>query len=150
MYLGRQYELLVTNGDIDNVSLSRGKINVSSSLGPAEHEYTKMLVDAWYRTKRNAVFREIYEKILSSFDLLVQPKMLIKPMNKRWGSYTPAGNVVLNPRLIEADKRAIEYVITHELCHVIVRQHNNEFNSLLTSKIPDWEKVKDRLETRHG
>ncbi len=150
MYLGRQYELIVARGEIDSVGLVRGKIRVITSLGASKPEYTKMLLESWYRNRRNLIFRDSYVKCLGSFDFAASPKFLIKEMDKRWGSYTNAGNIVLNPRLIEADKRAIEYVIVHELCHASVRNHGPQFISLLNEKLPNWREVKDRLELRHG
>jgi len=150
MYLGKQYELIVAPGDKDSVSLSRGKIRVVTSMGRAQSAYTKMLVDAWYRARRNVIFSELYTKTLAYFDYQEPPKMIIKEMTKRWGSYTNAGNIVINPRLIEADKRAIEYVMTHELCHVEVKNHGQKFQELIDKKIPDWREIKDRLELRHG
>ncbi len=67
-------------------------------------------------------------------------------MNKRWGSFIGKRRIILNPRLISASKECIDYVITHELCHMRYKNHNKVFYNYLKSKMPDWEKRKDRLE----
>ena len=67
-------------------------------------------------------------------------------MPKRWGSCTPMGKIILNPELIKAPKACIEYVIVHELCHLIYRDHNQKFFDLQTKEMPDWEKWKMKLE----
>ncbi|WP_422384572.1 M48 family metallopeptidase [Roseibium album] len=51
-----------------------------------------------------------------------------------------------NRRLIEAPVHAIDYVITHELCHISEPHHGSAFYSLLDQVLPDWEKRKSRLE----
>ncbi|NMA20609.1 MAG: M48 family metallopeptidase, partial [Lentisphaerae bacterium] len=48
--------------------------------------------------------------------------------------------------LIRAPKECIDYVVTHELCHLQHRDHSPEFYKLLESTIPDWEKIKQKLE----
>lgn len=62
------------------------------------------------------------------------------------GDCTTDGHILLNPRLICAPRCCIEYVITHELCHLIYRSHNKDFYTLLTKEMPHWEKWKNKLE----
>ena len=77
----------------------------------------------------------------------VKPKTLsIRNMDKRWGYCTIDGHIFLNPRLICAPKCCIEYVITHELCHLVYRSHSKDFYMLLTKEMPHWEKWKNKLE----
>ena len=74
------------------------------------------------------------------------PPMEIKRMQKRWGSCTADGKIILNPELIKANAKCIEYVVIHELCHLVVPAHNKEFYRLLEEKMPEWERWKERLE----
>ena len=67
-------------------------------------------------------------------------------MKTNWGSMSPGGILLLNPELIKAPVSCLEYVITHELCHLRYREHNADFYGLLQSYLPDWEKRKLRLE----
>lgn len=68
-------------------------------------------------------------------------------MKTRWGSLSRAGTMTLNVALIQTPRPCIEYVITHELCHVRERNHGAGFYKLLKKVMPDWEKRKKRLET---
>ena len=78
---------------------------------------------------------------------LVTPKgMIVRSLESRWGSMTAAGNLVLNWRLIHASTQCIDYVITHELCHLIHANHGKEFWNLLARVFPEWEKYKNKLE----
>ncbi|WP_318012949.1 M48 family metallopeptidase [Mesorhizobium sp. ESP7-2] len=56
------------------------------------------------------------------------------------------GSVTLNPFLVKAPREAIDYVITHELCHLREHNHSPEFFRLLTRSMPGWEAVKSRLD----
>jgi len=67
-------------------------------------------------------------------------------MKFRWGSCSTSGRILLNPELIKAPKACIEYVIIHELCHLVHRDHTKAFFNLQTREMPDWEKWKEKLE----
>ncbi len=66
--------------------------------------------------------------------------VIVRQISMRWGSMSPAGRLLLNTRLIEAPVYAIDYVITHELCHLKMAHHGPEFYAMLTRLMPDWEK----------
>lgn len=59
---------------------------------------------------------------------------------------SPAGRLLLNRRLAQAPVDAIDYVSTHELCHVVEPHHGAAFFELLDKVMPDWERRKQRLE----
>ena len=59
---------------------------------------------------------------------------------------TAAGKIILNTELIKAPKGSIEYVVVHELAHLVHHNHTKPFFDLLSRILPDWKKWKDRLE----
>jgi predicted metal-dependent hydrolase len=54
--------------------------------------------------------------------------------------------LILDPLLIQAPKEAIDYVITHELCHMKYKNHDANFYQLLETKFPGWRRTKEKLE----
>lgn len=72
--------------------------------------------------------------------------LIVRQTRQRWGSMSPAGRLLLNRRLVQAPVDAIDYVITHELCHVAEPHHGAAFFELLYKVMPDWERRKQRLE----
>ena len=77
----------------------------------------------------------------------VRPQLIsIKNMDRRWGYCTISGKIFLNPQLICAPRACIEYVIIHEMCHLIHRNHTKDFYALLEKEMPHWEKWKTKLE----
>lgn len=69
-------------------------------------------------------------------------------MSKRWGSFLNNKKIILNPKLIQASKECIDYVITHELCHMKYRNHDTKFYKALKNKISNWGEIKEKLELR--
>jgi predicted metal-dependent hydrolase len=67
---------------------------------------------------------------------------------RRASQNPPESRLLLNCRLIEAPIDGIDYVITHELCHLAVPHHGPEFFELLGRVLPDWESRKHRLEEK--
>jgi predicted metal-dependent hydrolase len=149
LYLGRAYKLIVNKAeDKERVSLLKGKLTIYSK-DPHNNSRTKKMVDSWYASKRNQAFEELLANSFTLFRYPQKANLKIRTLNKRWGSYLKKTNtIVLNPDLIMASKKQIQYVIIHELCHVIHKNHNNAFYSLLSAKLPNWEKIKIELELK--
>ena len=68
-------------------------------------------------------------------------------METRWGSCLVKKKIItLNKRLLEVPRNCIEYVVMHELCHLIYPNHSKQFYSFLTMLMPDWKERKDYLD----
>lgn len=150
LYLGRQYRLKVVPHIQAAVKLARGFIVVQTHR-PDRAEVTRELVEAWYRDRAQAKFAERLEVNLLRFPAPddFRPKgLIVRHLRQRWGSMSPSGRLLLNRRLIEAPMDAIDYVITHELCHVAVPHHGPEFFEILNRVLPDWRERKQKLELR--
>jgi hypothetical protein len=144
LYLGRQYQMHVTTGKKNEVRYKGRYIEVVTK----DKTKTKALVKDWYRHKAKEKFPEIAEPYIQRFKKYkVEPNGLyIQEMKYRWGSCTAQGKIILNPELMKAPKRCIEYVIIHELCHLVHHDHTQKFIDLQTKEMPDWEKWKNKLE----
>lgn len=144
LYLGRQYMLRVKESNTNVVHYQNNIIEIEC----CHKKDASILLQTWYCQRANIKFQEYAKPILEQFSVYgVKPQSIsIKKMDKRWGYCTIDGHITLNPRLICAPRCCIEYVITHELCHLIYRSHNKDFYALLTKEMPHWEKWKNKLE----
>ena len=144
LYLGRQYMLRVKESNVNAVHYQNNIIEIECR----HKKDAGILLQTWYRQRANIKFQEYAQPIIEQFSVYgVKPQSLsIKKMDKRWGYCTIDGHITLNPRLICAPRCCIEYVITHELCHLVYRSHNKEFYALLTKEMPHWERWKNKLE----
>lgn len=144
LYLGRQYRLKVEIGEIEFVKLQGRFITVICT----KMERVEELLEGWYRSHAEARFMEFCPVWIEKFrQFNVSPtEVQIRKMTKRWGSCSPGGKIILNTELIKAPRGCIEYVIIHELCHLVHYNHNIKFLNLQTRMMPSWQKWKDRLE----
>jgi predicted metal-dependent hydrolase len=146
LYLGRQYKLIVKKSDSERVQLLKGQVVVYVTKKVDDGEATKKLLNGWFREKMQKIFAERYDEMVKRFDYKSFPKLQIREMQKRWGSFLKDEKIYLNPRLIHVSKECIDYVIVHELCHVKYKNHNKKFFDHLNEKHPKWELIKERLE----
>lgn len=144
LYLGRQYRLQIQIGKDESVKLKGKFIEVTAKV----KSRAKDLLNDWYLQHAQAKFNLIAAPLIDKFKKYkVEPSSIVlRDMPTRWGSCTPKGKIILNPELIKAPKGCIEYVIIHELCHLIHHDHTQRFLDLQIKEMKDWEKWKMKLE----
>jgi predicted metal-dependent hydrolase len=144
LYLGRQYRLQIQIGKEESVKLKGKFIEVTAK----EKASAKDLLNDWYLQHAKTKFSDIAHPLISKFKKykVTPSSIILRSMSTRWGSCTPMGKIILNPELIRAPKGCIEYVIIHELCHLIHHDHTQNFIDLQTKEMRDWEKWKMKLE----
>lgn len=157
LYLGRQYRIRMMN---DKLEMMNEFVKLK---GPFFEVYTsnknniKELIEKWYHKKAAEKIAEIAKPMIESFlkrnaknlshnSSFITHNLSLRNMPTRWGSCTPKGKIILNPELIKAPKGCIEYVIIHELCHLIHHDHTQKFIDLQTKEMKDWTKWKTKLE----
>ena len=144
LYLGRQYQLKIEQSNMESVKLKGKFIEITTT----DKTRVKQLVNEWYLKNAKLKLHTIAQPLIDEFKKhKIEPSSIVlREMPTRWGSCTPKGKIILNPELIKAPKGCIEYVIIHELCHLIHHDHTQKFIDLQTKEMPDWEKWKMKLE----
>jgi len=148
LYLGRRYVLkVIDDPDQRRVTckLIGGQLRVQGKdLSP---ERTQKTVSQWYRDKARDVFERRLKLMVEALPWTkTVPPWRIVEMQTQWGSCSPEGTVLLNPHLIKAPTRAIDYVLLHELCHLQEHNHSQRFYGLLDRFMPEWRSLKERLD----
>ena len=105
--------------------------------------------------KRQSILNELYRKELQNAipEVLDKCTGIVgrKPVSvnvrkmKNWGNCKKDGRITLNLNLAKKDKECLEYVMIHELCHLIEFNHGKNFKKLMDKFCPDWKKIKKRL-----
>jgi predicted metal-dependent hydrolase len=150
LYLGRKYRLRIRKTENEEwVKLDAGYLHIHTAT-PDRLETKRALLADWYRSH---AFRVLPERVGAclAHPLLHDAKparITIRALTKRWGSCTQAGRLTLNIDLIRAPRACIDYVITHELCHLLIPNHSSKFTRLLDRVMPDWRDRKQQLEWR--
>ena len=128
------------------MKLARGRLYVWTP-DRTDTARVKALLDAWYHTQASRVFHERLRALVPQFHHagVVLPRLAIKPLRACWGSCTGAGTITLNLALIQAPKPQIDYVIIHELSHLVERNHGKRFYGLLDRMLPAWRERRRQL-----
>ena len=143
-YLGRNYRLKCANGTEESVKLRSGYLNVTTKNGKRNSEHIKAAIEQWYRTK--ALSRLVDKTKRYSAILKVEPTSInLKDYNSMWGSCSPKGVVSYNWRIILAPHKIVDYIVVHELCHLIEPNHSSKYWKQVRSVIPDYENSKEWL-----
>ena len=151
LYLGRQYRLKVKS---EKLKVNNEEVKLRGrflEIVTIDKNNVKKLVEEWYVAKAKCKLYEIalplFEEFVKAHNFsLLTFHLSLRNMPTRWGSCTPKGKINLNPELIKAPKGCIEYVIIHELCHLVHHDHTQKFIDLQTKEMKDWEKWKMKLE----
>jgi predicted metal-dependent hydrolase len=147
LLLGKPYRLTVQQSDKSDVRIEGDRLLIFTPDVKDSGECSRILM-AFYITTAKSVFPERLEAMAAPFIRkgLRLPSLIIRPMAKRWGSYTGSGRIILNIDLVRASPALIDYVICHELAHGFHADHGKEWHNLLSTVMPDWESRKARLE----
>lgn len=146
-YLGKQYYTqVVFSHDVQapeitfNHSQFRITVNPDSQVQDAIQE----VLEAFYRAKAIEKLTPRVKKLSQQLKL-PYADLKFRKMDKRWGSCTPTNTIILNYEAVKLPYTLIDYLITHELCHTVVKSHSKEFWSLLAKHLPEWKKLDERM-----
>ncbi|GGJ49613.1 M48 family metallopeptidase [Pseudomonas avellanae] len=110
------------------------------------------LLDSWYREQIRAKLPVLLGKWQPQLGVNVR-RILIQRMKTRWGGCNPITGIVrLNTELAKKPSHCLEYILIHELVHLIEPTHNTRFLALMDQLLPHWRQIKDelnRLPVRH-
>ncbi|KAF2989424.1 M48 family metallopeptidase [Methylocystis sp. MJC1] len=142
---GKRYLLKVVEGDAPpNVMLRHRHILLNVRKGSSSAKRQAVL-DAWYRSLLKHAAQELlikWQRILR-----VKPNQLfVQKMKTKWGSCnTNSRNIRLNVDLAKKPAECLEYIVIHELLHLIERRHNDRFTTLMERHMPNWQSVRRTL-----
>jgi len=136
MYLGKNYKLLVTEEECDGVQFDN-KFFINSS----NQKQANKLLKEWYIKSAKEIIVPKAISIAKQIGVTYN-NINILDLKFRWGSCTPKDNIHLNWRLIKAPITVIEYIIVHELTHLLEANHTLEFWNRVSAQLPTYEKAK--------
>lgn len=147
-YLGRQYRLKVESGMKAEVKLV-GRFFHVVVPDPADTERVRKRMERWYLDHARATFeRRMAELIRRTprLRLTEPPPLIIRKLERRWGSCSPDGRILINVDAVKLPVGCIDYLLMHELCHLRVPHHGPAFWRLLDACMPDWKRWRRRLD----
>ena len=138
-YLGHRYRLRVIYGDAVPRALVCNKNTIELYARPgATTERRKQILQDWYRRQ----LQELIPSLVHKWQVALGVQILecrIKQMKTRWGSCNyKARRIWLNLELVKKPILCLEYIIVHELTHLVEHNHNDCFISIMDQHMPHW------------
>lgn len=145
-FLGRRYLLKVIEGDGPARVLRRGHITLELQVAKRASRSTReQVLLAWYRENLKALIPPLLKKWEGKVGVTVG-SWGVKRMKTKWGSCNAdAHRIWLNLELVKKPVRCLEYILVHELVHLVERNHNDRFTSLMDRFMPNWRVRRDEL-----
>lgn len=142
---GRRYLLTVAWKDMKpNVRLSHRKITLTIRPGSSK-EKREQVIHEWHKSLLHEVIPPLIKKWEAKLGVVVSAYFLQR-MKTKWGSCNHrAGNIRLNTELAKKPKDLLEYVIVHEMLHLIEPTHSERFVALLAKHYPTWREARAEL-----
>lgn len=134
-YLGHKYDIVYV--DSPNISFGENKVFFSRSFD----------VNKWYKNQAKNLFMEHLNLQYNKFTKRIPyPELKIRKMTSRWGVCNIKTKVItLNLELIKRDTKYLDYVIVHELSHLIHGDHSDRFWALVEDNMPDYKKYRKEM-----
>jgi predicted metal-dependent hydrolase len=146
-YLGRRYRLKVAvQADAAPDARMRGGFIVVT-VPEQSPVLIRSALDVWFRCRAREVFADRIAVVAARLRWVKQPTPTrLQFMKVQWGSCSPAGRITLNPLLVKAPRECIDYVLLHELCHLLHHNHSPQFYRTLDRHLPGWRATKEKLD----
>ena len=149
-YLGRNVRLVIEPkaAGAPEIRFDHWRLRVSIPDGlEGEERYRRIrrVVVDWYRTRAAARLRYGVQHWWLRLGNSGEPRILIRDQRQRWGSCAPDGTLRFNWRVMMLEPSLVEYIIAHELVHLKIKNHSQDFWQMLASLMPDVEHRRRRL-----
>ena len=139
MYLGKNYQLLVVDEEFEGIEFDQ-RFKISKTNQPNANKLFKK----WYLQQALIKIEPLATKYAKNLGVAYN-QFKTSEMKYRWGSCTPANNIIFNWRIIKAPRSVLEYLVAHELVHLIEDNHTPKFWNILSIQVPNYEKAKSWL-----
>lgn len=147
-FLGRDMEICKEASSVNRVEADEKKVCLYVT-DITDEALIRNIFRKWWRQTAQTVYQQevdrFYEAVIRGYGI-AKPGITVRKMKTLWGNCIPSKNkITLNEYLLKADIHCIQYVVLHELTHLLYPNHNADFYNFLTIHMPDWKERKKRL-----
>lgn len=143
LYLGQEYPISLSNTTTGQVVFERGFL-----IPALDRQSTRHVFRNWYEQQARDIIVPRVRRFAGELGVSIAQVSIVDD-RLRWGACTARGNIRLNWRLIKAPMPVIDYVVVHELAHMLEANHTPNFWGIVRAKVPGAEKSKAWLKA-HG
>ncbi|MBU1661546.1 MAG: M48 family metallopeptidase [Chloroflexi bacterium] len=145
-YQGGRYRLNIIEWDAPPQVIVRNKQYIDLYIRPgSDTAKRERVITAWYRKNLKGMIPPLIKKWEQIIGVDV-PEWGVKQMKTKWGSCNiEAGRIWVNLELVKKSTRCLEFIVVHEMVHLMERRHNERFVELMTQFMPQWRQYRDEL-----
>ena len=144
-FWGRRYLLKVIEKNSPHSISVKHRELILQVRPNTSHKQREFILDAWYRENLKGTALAIIQKWEKLMHVKVN-QFYVQKMKTKWGSCNPVlANIRLNSELAKKPIDFLEYIIVHEMTHLIEPTHNDRFLKLMAQNIPNWQSIRDEL-----
>ena len=145
-FLGRRYRLRVVETNAQVKVVLQGNTVLELHVRPATTtEERERALQSWYREQLKLLIPPLLAKWQPVLGVVAND-WGVKKMKTRWGSCNiRARHVWFNLELVKKPAQCLEYVVVHELLHLLERNHNDRFKALMDAYLPHWRLIREEL-----
>jgi predicted metal-dependent hydrolase len=146
LFRGSEKELTIEESFKPYIRFNDNKIELGTEK-TEDQETIRRLLYKGYKNEAMVLYPLLLNRVLLRHENQnFRPAgLVIRTMKRRWGSCSGRGVITLSTELVKLDDHYIEYVITHELCHLKHHNHGAGFYNLLSELFPDWKTARKEL-----
>lgn len=145
-FMGKRYLLNIIEADAPPKVVLKNKTYIHLYIRPESSiEKRQEVLNEWYRAELKKLIPPIIFKWEEKMDLKVSDWQ-VKQMKTKWGSCNiEQRRIWINLELAKKPEHCLEYIIVHEMIHLLERHHNDRFHLLLETYLPNWKQLKTEL-----
>lgn len=145
-FLGTRYRLCVVHWDGVTRVVLRNRAEMQLHVQPeSTAEQREQVLQRWYRRQ----LKELIPPMIEKWEAIIAVKVAVwgvKKMKTKWGSCnSEARRIWLNLELAKKPLQCLEYIVVHEMVHLLQRHHNDRFTTLMDKFLPNWRLHRDEL-----
>ena len=120
------------------------KLQLSVPVG-TDNAHRRKLLESWYRTQ----IKEAIPPLIEKWEPIIGREVngwTVRRMKTKWGSCNPeSASLWFNIELAKKHPGCLEYIVVHEMTHLLERTHNDRFVQLMDTNLPNWRALRDEL-----
>jgi predicted metal-dependent hydrolase len=142
---GKRYLLKLSEADGAPAIELRGSRMFLRVHSGTDEQKRRNLLERWYREQ----IKEAAPDLIASWEPRMGVKVgrfFVQRMKTKWGSCNPGSRSIrLNTDLAKKPRECLEYIVVHEMAHLLVREHNDRFNAIMDKCLPNWRQLRQVL-----
>ncbi len=146
-FMGSNLKVEVSRGKVRKATREEGVLKLTVT-GDATPEELTHLTESWYLREAKPYLPYRTNQLAAAHSALLPAPgaVSVRKMKRRWGTCHSGGAIWLNRELMKKAPGLIDYVIIHELCHLVHHNHGKEYYELLGRILPEFRELRKRLQ----